>query len=235
MGLVFLDDFESPDFPDPRRSDQTGLVAVSKELGPNRLLKAYQRGIFPWMKMTDPPYFWCWYSPDPRMVLYPTQFKTSRSLSKVLRDDRFEIKINQAFSRVMQACAETPRSGQKSTWIEKDMRLDYGILHSLGIAHSIEAYLQGRLVGGLYGLAMGGAFFGESMFHLEAEASKACVTKLVEISKDANFAFIDCQVPNPFLLSLGAQEVSRETFLDQLKEARPDLPSVANWMELGAK
>jgi len=235
MAIVLLDDELPSLFPDPSTADPTGLLAVSKTLGEQRLIAAYQQGIFPWMKIPEDPFFWCWYSPDPRMLLYPGEFKISRSLHKVLKEERFDVRIDQAYSEVMKACADAPRPNQESTWIHKDMQIDYTKLHNLGIAHSIEAYEQDELVGGLYGLALGRAFFGESMFHRKPEASKVCMARLVEIAKEAGFLFIDCQVPNPFLHSLGAREVTRDKFLHQLREAHPEEPSPAHWLSLSKK
>ncbi|MDA7823861.1 leucyl/phenylalanyl-tRNA--protein transferase [Opitutales bacterium] len=229
MGVVLLHDDLPEFFPDPREYDSEGLVAASHGLGVERLISAYRQGIFPWSKMHEPPHLWCWYSPDPRMVLYPGEFKASRSLAKVLREKKFEIRINHAFPEVIKACAEVPRPGQENTWIEPDMRREYEILNDLGIAHSVEAYIGEQLVGGLYGLAIGKAFFGESMFHYRPEASKVCMAKLIELAKEAGLLFIDCQVPNPFLKSLGAREVKRDQFLDQLNDACEHFPSLVNW------
>jgi len=235
MGICLLDDNKPDFFPDPRLSDDHGFVAVSKELGITRLIAAYRQGIFPWMKMKDAPYFWCWYSPNPRMILYPQEFKISRSLKKALKEKRFQVRMDQNFKGLMQRCAEVKRSYESSSWIEPDMIEQYSELHRLGVAHSIEAYQEKEMVGGLYGLALGRAFFGESMFHLKPEGSKVCMAKLVEIAKEAGFLFIDCQVPNPFLHSLGAREVTRNKFLHQLKEAHPEQPSPADWLSLSKK
>lgn len=233
--MILLDDEYPEYFPDPRASDANGLVALSESLSTERLVAAYRKGIFPWMKMEESPHFWCWFSPDPRMVLYPEEFKVSRSLAKALKDNRFEVRVNQAFDEVMRACAEVPRPEQESTWIEPDMMIEYSKLHSLGIAHSIEARLKGDLVGGLYGLAIGDLFFGESMFHLQPEASKACMAKLVELAQNEGLRFIDCQVPNPFLHSLGAREITREVFLDQVEESCKQIPSSVQWPEKALK
>ena len=229
MEICLLEDNQPEFFPDPRLSDNHGLVAVSRGLGLTRLVAAYRNGIFPWMKMNKAPYFWCWYSPNPRMVLYPKEFKVSRSLKTALLDKRFEIRVNQAFLEVMRACANVPRPGQESSWIEDEMLVDYGKLHDQGVAHSIEAYQQKELVGGLYGLTVGKVFFGESMFHYQPEASKVCMAKLVEFSIHAGFQFIDCQVPNPFLKSIGAREIRRDEFLDQLKLGCDQITTSFKW------
>lgn len=229
MSLELLDNKNPEYFPDPRLSDDHGLVALSTTLGTERLLAAYRQGIFPWVKMEQPPYLWCWYSPNPRMLLYPKEFKTSRSLARVHKEQKFEIKMDHNFSEVMRVCASIKRPQQEKSWIEPEMEMDYGLLHQQGIAHSIEAYEHGRLVGGLYGLAIGKAFFGESMFHKVTEASKACMAKLVDIAIRHGLHFIDCQVPNPFLHSLGAREVPRDTFLSELAKACNEKPSADYW------
>ncbi|MEL0098606.1 MAG: leucyl/phenylalanyl-tRNA--protein transferase, partial [Opitutae bacterium] len=214
---------------DPKYADDHGLLAVSRQLGTSRLIAAYRQGIFPWMKMDQPPHLWCWYSPNPRMLLYPKEFKISRSLARAIKRKLFEIKIDHAFTEVMRACARIKRPRQESSWIEPDMVIDYSLLHHQGIAHSIEADLDGKLVGGLYGLCIGWAFFGESMFHLVPEASKVCMAKLVNIARANKFQFIDCQVPNPFLQSLGARVVERDLFLSQLADAYQNPEWVTSW------
>ena len=232
MELAFLDNEHPEIIPDPKLSDSSGLVAVSTNLGTERLVAAYQKGIFPWVKLKDFPHYWCWYSPNPRMLLYPHEFKLSRSLKKTLKQNRFEIKIDQAFPEVMRGCATAKRPQQESTWIEPEMEVDYTRLHHQGITHSVEAYWDNQLVGGLYGLAIGRAFFGESMFHRMPEASKVCMHQLVEIALIHGIDFIDCQVSNHFLKSLGAREVSRTVFLRQLENATQQSQSVINWGEL---
>jgi leucyl/phenylalanyl-tRNA--protein transferase len=232
MELAFLDNEHPEILPDPQLADSSGLVAVSTNLGTKRLVAAYQKGIFPWVKLKDFPHYWCWYSPNPRMLLYPHEFKLSRSLKKTLKQNRFEIKIDQAFPEVMRGCATAKRPQQESTWIEPEMEVDYTRLHHQGITHSVEAYWDNQLVGGLYGLAIGRAFFGESMFHRMPEASKVCMHQLVEIALIHGIDFIDCQVSNPFLKSLGAREVSRIVFLRQLENATQQSQSVINWGEL---
>jgi len=215
--IQLLDEENPFSFPDPRESQPDGFLAVSRTLGPDRLIHAYRNGIFPWMKMDFAPYLWCWFSPDPRMLLFPSEFKISRSLNKAIRENHFEIKVDHDFRATIQSCASVKRASEESTWIESDMIEDYVQLHERGIAHSVEAYQDGELKGGLYGLSMGSLFFGESMFHLVPEASKACLAKLVEIATRQEFDFIDCQVHNPHLESMGAREVERSRFLDRLK------------------
>jgi leucyl/phenylalanyl-tRNA--protein transferase len=234
MELAFLENEYPEILPNPQHADSSGLVAVSTNLGTERLLAAYRKGIFPWVKMDNFPNYWCWYSPDPRMLIYPNEFKISRSLKQALNQNRFQIKIDHAFPEVMRGCATAKRPQQESTWIEPEMEVDYTRLHQQGITHSVEAYWDSQLVGGLYGLAIGRAFFGESMFHQMPEASKVCMHKLVEIALTHGIDFIDCQVSNPFLKSLGAREVSRTVFLRQLENATQQSRSVINWSELAA-
>ncbi len=226
--VYFLDDRDPPWFPDPKLCDQEGLVAVSETLGHERLILAYQNGIFPWLKIGEYS-LWHWFSPDPRFLLFPNQFKPSRTLKKALRDETFHILINQDFRRTMEECATSPRSHEEGTWIEKDMIEDYCELHRLGIAHSIEAYHHDQLVGGLYGLCLGNSFFGESMFHKMPEASKVCLAKLVEITTHYDFHFIDCQVPTAHLQSLGACKIDRNIFLEKLKESLTCKPKDLDW------
>ena len=165
-------------------------------------------------------------------MLYPKEFKISRSLARALKDKRFEVRIDHNFAGVMRACASIKRPGQQRSWIEPEMEQEYGILHHQGIAHSIEAYLEDKLVGGLYGLCLGKAFFGESMFHQGSEASKVCMAKLVEIATQEGFHFIDCQVPNSFLQGLGAREIERSLFLSQLSDATKKGNPTNNWYSL---
>ena len=229
VDIQLLDEDNPQFFPDPRESDPDGLVAVSRTLGVDRLIHAYRNGIFPWLKMDYPPFLWCWFSPDPRMLLFPKEFKVSRSLGKAIKENRFEIKIDLDFRSTMEKCASVKRSHEESTWIESDMIEDYVRLHERGIAHSIEAYQDGELKGGLYGLSMGNLFFGESMFHLVPEASKVCMAKLVEIAIRKEFLFIDCQVSNPHLESMGARETERSLFLDLLEKGLSGEEQSIDW------
>jgi len=224
-----LDETNPEFFPDPLEADAEGFIGFSESLSSRRLISAYLQGIFPWMKLDEAPFYWCWFSPDPRMCLYPAEFKVSRSLKKALKEKHFQIRVDQNFEEVMRKCAEIKRSHESSSWIETDMIEQYSELHSLGIAHSIEAYQGKKLVGGLYGLAMGRVFFGESMFHQVSEASKACMACLVKISQLSGIELIDCQVYNQFLQSLGAREVPRKDFLSQLKNICQGTSSSADW------
>jgi leucyl/phenylalanyl-tRNA--protein transferase len=229
--IYFLDDRDPPWFPDPSLSDREGLVAVSETLGSERLLLAYQNGIFPWLKMGEYP-LWHWFSPDPRFLLFPSEFKISRSLKKAIKEKIFEIRINHNFRKTMESCAQAKRPDQESTWIESDMIEDYCKLNEMGIAHSIEAYHQENLVGGLYGLCLGQSFFGESMFYNLPESSKACLAKLVEIALKNDFHFIDCQVPTPHLQKMGACEIPRQNFLAKLKNSLSNKPANLDWNKI---
>ena len=218
-------------FPDPALSNKEGLVAVSETLGTERLILAYQNGIFPWLKIGEYP-LWHWFSPNPRFLLFPKEFKISRSLKKAINENLFEIRINQNFRQTIQSCAQAERPDQESTWIENDMIEDYCKLNELGIAHSIEAYYENKLVGGLYGLHMGSSFFGESMFYKKPEASKVCLSKLVEIGISHNFHFIDCQVHTPHLEKMGAVQVPRNIFLTKLNASLNTEPKKFKWDEI---
>ena len=226
--IYFLDDRDPPWFPDPSLSNREGIIAISETLGTERLILAYQMGIFPWLKTGEYP-VWHWFSPDPRFLLFPEKYKLARSTSKAIRENLFEIRIDHCFRKTMEACAQSERPEQESTWIENEMIDDYEKLHQLGIAHSIEAYHENKLVGGLYGLSLGKAFFGESMFYLKPEASKVCLAKLVEIAKQNGFHFIDCQVKTNHLEKQGATEISRESFLQKLKITLAETPINLNW------
>ena len=231
--MIFLLDDQYPSLlPEPEKADENGMVAVSETLGIERLVAAYQKGIFPWMKMEQEPNYWCWFSPEPRMVLRPSNLRISRSLKKALNTESFEIRIDHAFEETMRSCARSSRPGQESTWIEDDMIHDYTKLHELGITHSIEAYLEGERVGGLYGLAMGKMFFGESMFHDVPEASKICLAHLVQISTQYGIELIDCQAHTPHLEKMGASEIPRSEFSEHIKNLLKNSRSVVPWKEL---
>jgi leucyl/phenylalanyl-tRNA--protein transferase len=199
-------------FPDPRDAEPSGLVAVGGDLRAERLIEAYASGIFPWYE--DDPILW--FSPDPRMVLVPGELCVSRSLAKVLRKRPFEIRFDSAFDEVVAACAGAARPGQAGTWITAEMRRAYGELHRLGFAHSVEAWREGELAGGLYGVSLGAAFFGESMFAREADASKVAFVELVRRVAAWDFRFVDCQVETEHLRRFGATLWSRARFLDEL-------------------
>jgi leucyl/phenylalanyl-tRNA--protein transferase len=205
--------------------EPNGLLAAGGELNPQRLLNAYQNGIFPWFSDGDPI---LWWSPDPRMVLIPGEFRLSRSLKKRLRRDEFEVTTDTAFRRVMSACAATPRAGQNGTWIVDEIIDAYVALHELGAAHSVECWQidakgDRQLVGGLYGVCLGRMFYGESMFAHVTDASKVAFAQLVHWLRNNQVEMIDCQMNTAHLASLGAREISRQTFTQQLSAltARP--------------
>jgi leucyl/phenylalanyl-tRNA--protein transferase len=182
-------------------------------LKPARLLAAYERGVFPWYSAQQPI---LWWSPDPRMVLFPEEFHCSRSLAKTLRSGQYASRVDSDFGATIRACAAPRRSGP-DTWLNTDMIASYEQLHELGFAHSIETYDAGGLVGGLYGIALGGVFFGESMFSLKRDASKVALARLVEECRARDIRVIDCQVASGHLASLGAREVSRAQFVALLR------------------
>jgi len=193
-------------FPAPDDAEPSGLLAVGGDLGTERLLLAYSMGIFPWYE-DDLPILW--HSPDPRMILLPGHLRVSRSLRKTLRDQSFEIRLDGDFEAVIRACARAPRDGQDGTWITDEMIDAYLRLFELGCAHSAEAWLDGELVGGLYGVSLGGCFFGESMFASRADASKVAFVALVEQLARWEFDLIDCQVHTDHLARFGATEWPR--------------------------
>jgi leucyl/phenylalanyl-tRNA--protein transferase len=193
--------------------DPPGLLAAGGDLNPARLLAAYERGVFPWYSAQQPI---LWWSPDPRMVLFPNEFNISRSLRKRLRDGRYDTRVDHAFSATIRACAAPRRSGPE-TWLNEDMISAYERLFAMGFAHSIETYRDQELIGGLYGIHLGGVFFGESMFSRETDASKVAVARLVQECGNRGIHVIDCQVASSHLASLGAREVSRAEFVTLLQ------------------
>lgn len=203
-------------FPPPDYADPGGLIAVGGDLSSERLLEAYRVGIFPWYSDDQPI---LWWSPDPRFVLELGDFKISRSLNKTLRRRMFQVTFDRAFDDVIAACASVRRDGHNGTWITREMRQAYAKLHELGYAHSVESWFEGELVGGLYGVSLGRAFFGESMFHRKADASKVALATLVEKLKAWGFHFIDSQMVTEHMYRLGAREVPRRIFLKRLKSA----------------
>jgi len=204
-------------FPPAESAGPEGLLAVGGDLSPERLLAAYRQGIFPWpWSRSEPMLWWC---PDPRFVLYPDELRVSRSLEQRVRSLRFDVRLDTAFSDTVEGCAATPRrdSGTE-TWITPEMKDAYVRLHRLGHAHSAEAWRDGRLVGGLYGVGLGKVFFGESMFHRETDASKVVLVRLVRQLAAWGFRLVDCQLETPHLASLGARAVPRRRFLEELAE-----------------
>jgi len=223
--IVWLSERDSPDaFPPVDRAlrEPDGLLAAGGDLSPARLIAAYQRGIFPWYSHGQPILWWC---PDPRAVLFPQDFNTSRSLTKTIRNKGFETRLDTSFDSVINKCGSAEiRPG--GTWLSPEMQAAYESMHSLGYAHSVETWHEGRLVGGLYGVAIGRVFFGESMFSLERDASKVALRRLCDELVARDFHMIDCQMATPHLLTLGAQLIPRAQFISQLTEhtVRNDQP-----------
>lgn len=197
--------------------EPNGLIAIGGDLSATRLLSAYKQGIFPWFSEGEPI---MWWSPNPRMVLFPDELKISKSLAKTLKNNHqngtFETRINTAFRAVIKACASTSRNNQPGTWITNDMVDAYCDLHAQGYAMCAETWLNGELVGGCYGVRIGRMFFGESMFHIQPNASKIAFVHLVEHLKSQQVGMIDCQMKTPLLSSFGGREISREDFIQTL-------------------
>jgi leucyl/phenylalanyl-tRNA--protein transferase len=204
-------------FPPPHFSEGDGLLAVGGDLSEKRLLRAYYMGIFPWYSDPDPI---LWWSPDPRLVLFPSELKVSRRLRRTIRRAPFRITMDTAFGQVIKSCAEIPRKHEKGTWITPEMVVAYNRLHAAGFAHSVETWCEGRLVGGLYGVAIGRCFFGESMFSHQSNASKVAFVELVEYLQQKKFRLIDCQVATAHLKNFGAREIPRAEFLNILEKLR---------------
>ncbi len=213
-------------FPDPALADDEGLLAVGGDLSAERLVLAYQNGIFPWYSEGRPILWWC---PRPRLVLLPEELRINRSLRKAMRRAPYRITVDTAFDAVLSACAQTPRPDQGGTWITDDMRAAYNELHRLGIAHSVEAWRGDTLVGGLYGLALGTAFFGESMFALAPDASKIAFATLVRQLRAWSFRLVDCQVVTEHLVRFGAREFELGDFLGQLEVATGERHRKGPW------
>jgi len=197
-------------FPSPMQASAEGIVAVGGDLQPERVMLAYRKGIFPWFESDD---FLLWWSPDPRMVLFPDRLKISKSMRTVLRKKQFEVTFNKEFDQVVDACAKVKRFGQNGTWITPGLMEVYSILHTQGHAHSVEVWEEGSLVGGLYGIDLGTVFCGESMFSKSSNASKVALIFLVKELKKNKYELIDCQVPTQHLASMGAEPISRTEFL----------------------
>ncbi len=203
-------------FPDPSYAVSGGLLAVGGDLSPERLLLAYANGIFPWYSDPDPI---LWWSPDPRLVLFPEELKVSSSLKRVIRKNTYKVTVNQAFREVIRGCADVRTKSGEGTWITREMIQAYVQLHELGFAHSIESWSEDELSGGLYGIALGRAFFGESMFSLRTDSSKVAFVHLVGMLRDLGFHLIDCQTTTEHLKRFGAREIPRREFLARLANA----------------
>lgn len=216
------------EFPHPELADPDGLLAVGGDLSPARLLLAYSLGIFPWYERGGPI---LWWSPDPRLVLFPEKIKISKSLKRVIKKGIFRVSMDRAFSTVIRECAMVRLERGFRTWITPEMIEAYEKLHHLGYAHSVETWYENRLVGGLYGVSLGGAFFGESMFSRMTDASKVALVFLARALQTWEFTLIDCQVSTEHLISMGAEEIPRSEFLLLLKEALKKPYKKGNWHE----
>lgn len=224
MNSIFTSGTSFPPL-DRALKEPNGLLAMGGDLTPQRLLEAYRKGIFPWFNEGEPI---LWWSPDPRMVLFPDELRISRSLSKELKKSDYQIRADHRFSEVMQACA-APRKGQAGTWIHPEMIAAYTTLHEMKFAHSVEMWVDGELVGGLYGIALGQIFFGESMFSRTPNASKIAFVHLVKQVQEWGFGLIDCQVKTNHLASLGAREIPRAAFAQYLSELISESPGGEHW------
>jgi leucyl/phenylalanyl-tRNA--protein transferase len=202
-----------PEFPPPEMAEREGVLAMGGRLDVPWLLAAYRRGIFPWYDR--PPILW--WSPDPRLVLFPEEVHVSRRLARTIRSGRFETRVDTAFREVMKGCAAIPRRHEIGTWINADILRAYGELHDAGYAHSVESWRDGRLVGGIYGVRIGGAFFGESMFARESDASKVALVALANECRTRGIGLIDCQVTSEHMLRMGAREIRRAEFQARIK------------------
>lgn len=200
-------------FPSALSANNDGIVAIGGDLDPKRILQAYKQGIFPWFESDD---YLVWWSPDPRMVLFPAKLKISKSTKKILKDGSFNVTFNQSFDQVVECCASVKRFGQNGTWITEGLKKAYNLLHKEGHAFSVEVWKDFELVGGLYGIDLGDVFCGESMFSKENNASKIGFIHLIKELTKNGYKLIDCQVPSAHLKSLGAEEISREQFLNFL-------------------
>ena len=213
-------------FPDPRMASDEGLLAYGGDLSSHRLLFAYKKGIFPWYSKDDPI---LWWSPNPRLVLYPEKFKVQKSFRRVLRSGKFTVTFDKNFSEVIMHCATVHREGQETSWIVDEIIEAYTQLHEEGFAHSVEVHKDGMLVGGLYGVAFGKAFFGESMFSLVPDASKVAFKALSDVLGSRGYDFIDCQMKTDHMVRLGAEVVERDIFLDALEVTIHKSCDVGSW------
>lgn len=231
MSSIFDEDYFVPplratSFPNPRFASDEGLLAYGGELSSHTLLTAYRKGIFPWFSPGDPI---LWWSPNPRLLLYPDKFYVRKSFRRVLRSGKFTVKFDHHFEKVIRYCATVPREGQEGSWIVPEMIEAFIRLHEEGFAHSVEVYKDGILVGGLYGIAMGKAFFGESMFSLVKDASKVAFKALSDVLGAKGYDFIDCQMPTDHMIGLGAEVVDRDIFLDALARALQKPSDLGKW------
>lgn len=224
MTVYLLDDTLA--FPNPANAEDSGLLAIGGDLSTERLLLAYAHGIFPWYSEGDPI---MWFSPDPRLAIFLDDLYVSTKLKKIIKSEVFEVRFDTSFRDVITKCSISDRRGQDGTWITSDMVDAYIKLHNKGYAHSIETFHEGKLVGGLYGVSLGGVFFGESMFFEMSNASKVALHALVQKLREWDFDFIDSQVPNEHMKSLGGREIRRDRFLMLLKNSLNKNSIIGNW------
>jgi len=213
-------------FPPPYLASKEGLLAVGGDLSQKRLLLAYRTGIFPWFSDDEPI---LWWSPDPRLVLYPEEIRVSKTLKKIIKKKMFHVTMDSAFVQVINQCAKIRLQNNQGTWVVKEMIDAYCKLHESGFAHSVEAWYQGELAGGLYGVSLGRCFFGESMFTRVSNASNVVLVKLVEYLNALSFDMIDCQLTTEHLLRFGAREIPRVSFLKQLEESLKTSTNKGKW------
>jgi len=214
------------EFPPPYLASKAGLLAVGGDLSRDRLLLAYRMGIFPWYSDGEPL---LWWSPDPRLVLYPEEIRISKTLKKIIKQDKFHLTIDTAFDQVINACAQIRIEKNEGTWIVQEMIDAYCRLHDAGFAHSVEAWYQGELAGGIYGVSLGKCFFGESMFSRISNASNITLVKLVEYLKTLSFDMLDCQITTEHLTRFGAREIQRDVFLKQLEQSLEATTRQGRW------
>ncbi len=226
LSFPYLDEKEQFVFPSVETSSPEGIVAMGGNLSPGMLLSAYRQGIFPWYEEKEPI---LWWSPDPRMVLFPEKLHVSRSMLRTFKRNYFTYSVDQDFETVMRSCGKIKRAGQHSTWITEEMIEAYSLLHRMGYAHSVEVRQEEKLVGGLYGLSLGSLFFGESMFSAVPNASKAGYILLVKALVRKQFLLIDCQVYTRHLSTLGAEDISRKVYMDFLKKGLSEPSHCGNW------
>lgn len=216
-------------FPNPELAEEDGLLAIGGDLSPERLLLAYSHGIFPWFNEGDPI---LWWSLNPRLILFFDHFKCSKSLQRTIKSNKFEIRFDTNFEEVIINCSKVKRKEQSDTWISNEMIEAYTQIHKLGFAHSVEVYFHDKMVGGLYGVAIGKAYIGESMFHTMTDASKIALYHLVILLKKLDFDFIDAQQSTNHLISLGAKEIERRIYLKLLEDATKHPTYRGNWNKI---
>ena len=228
-GFPWLEPEDHYEFPDRESADADGIVGIGGNLSPGMLLSAYRQGVFPWFNHDDPIIWWC---PDPRFVIYVDEVHVSRSMSRLLRSGKFRCSLDTDFGAVIHACAATPRSGQRGTWITEDMELGYRRLHELGFAHSCEVWDRDNLVGGLYGVAIGRMFFAESMYSHADNASKTALITLARFLGAHGFDLIDSQLHNPHVERMGGREIPRSLFLTMVEERIHQSNLPVSWTDL---